>query len=261
MSKGVIYIANGKKYIEEAVQSARSLKNKMPGMNITLFSSEDVKSPYFNNVILIKNDKLCKECPHMAKQIYISRSPYEHTLFLDTDTYICDDISELFALLEKFDIAASHAALRVTHKDSLIPKSFPEFSSGAIVFRKSPEVKKIFSDWFSLYNQQRAGMNGKYIIQDQLTFREALYASNARIATLTPEYNCYFICPIYLEGPVKILHGRYPHMEYIAREINKKTKMRVFILGIGTLAFNDRHPLITLILQRFKYILKWRSRL
>lgn len=260
MSKGVIYIANGRKYIDEAMQSARSLKDKMPGMHVTIFSNEDIKSPYFDNVIVTKDDTLSRECPHMAKQIYIDKSPYDRTLFLDTDTYICSDISDIFDILEKFDIAASHAALRVTRKDSLVPKTFPELSSGVIVFKKSPEISRLFAEWFSLYKEHRTGIDGKCIVMDQPTFREALYRSDAKITTLPPEYNCYFNCPIYLEGPVRILHGRYPHMEYVAREINKKTKIRIFILGIGLLNFDDRHPLTTLVLQKLKYMLKWRSR-
>jgi alpha-N-acetylglucosamine transferase len=31
------------------------------------------------------------------------------TIFLDTDTYVIDNIDELFDLLERFDIAAAHA--------------------------------------------------------------------------------------------------------------------------------------------------------
>lgn len=35
-------------------------------------------------------------------------SPFEHTIFLDTDTFVCGDFSELFDLLDHFDIAMSH---------------------------------------------------------------------------------------------------------------------------------------------------------
>ena len=59
MSRGVIYIASGKSYIEEAIQSASSLKSKMPDMNITLFSSENIKSAFFDNVMVMKKKHNC----------------------------------------------------------------------------------------------------------------------------------------------------------------------------------------------------------
>ncbi len=43
----------------------------------------------------------------------MSASPYEHTLFLDADTYICDNINELFDLLELFDLALAHDTFRL----------------------------------------------------------------------------------------------------------------------------------------------------
>jgi len=55
MSRGIIYIATGEKYIKEALISAASLKDKMPDLSITLFSSKEVNSQVFNEVILINN--------------------------------------------------------------------------------------------------------------------------------------------------------------------------------------------------------------
>ncbi|MGD1805658.1 hypothetical protein ACP6PL_09495 [Dapis sp. BLCC M126] len=55
MSRGVIYIATGEKYINKALISAASLKEKIPDLPITLFSSKEVNSQVFNKVILINN--------------------------------------------------------------------------------------------------------------------------------------------------------------------------------------------------------------
>lgn len=83
MSKGVIYIATGEKYIQEALKSAASLKDKIPSLPITLFSSEYVSSKVLNEVILIENPQY----GWIDKITYISQTPYEETLFIDTDTY------------------------------------------------------------------------------------------------------------------------------------------------------------------------------
>ncbi|MDE5083200.1 MAG: hypothetical protein O4859_18895 [Trichodesmium sp. St18_bin1] len=73
MSRGVIYIATGEKYINEALISASSLKDRIPDLPITLFSSEEVNSQVFNKVILINNPQY----GWIDKVTYIPQTPYE----------------------------------------------------------------------------------------------------------------------------------------------------------------------------------------
>ena len=65
---------------------------------------------------------------------------------------------------------------------------------------------------------------------DKLAVREALYNSKLRIAALTPEYNCRFIMPGYVEYEVKILHGIHTDLPDIAKIINSYKKPRIFKL-------------------------------
>ncbi|EHK02479.1 hypothetical protein HRED_04318, partial [Candidatus Haloredivivus sp. G17] len=46
---------------------------------------------------------------------YMDKSPFNKTLLLDTDTLIVDDITELFDLLEQFDIAFAHNPKRISN--------------------------------------------------------------------------------------------------------------------------------------------------
>ncbi|MGD1716609.1 hypothetical protein [Dapis sp. BLCC M172] len=126
MSKGVIYIVTGEKYINEALISAASLKDKMPNLPITLFSSEEVNSELFNEVILIKNPQSEYGIIGKINQVrYISQTPYKETLFLDTDTYICHNFVERFTMLKNFDIAVAHAPNIIAYQVENVPKSFP----------------------------------------------------------------------------------------------------------------------------------------
>jgi hypothetical protein len=68
--------------------------------------------------------------------------------------------------------------------------------------------------------------------------RIALYRSKLRIATLALEYNCRFHAFGYLNGPVKILHGRIPgtrqkqaRLERVVRALNRHPIPRVFVGG------------------------------
>lgn len=235
MSKGVIYIAVGSQYVAEAVTSAASLKKCMSNLPITLYSSEPVASPYFNQVKVIDSPRY--DTPGIDKISNMYDSPYEYTLFLDSDTYICADLLEIFNLLDKFDMAVAHAPFRIapTHINGRewipyqfteIPESFPEMNTGVILYKKNYKVQHFFQKWLNLC-EQKVKNHGKPL-HDQATFRSVLYESELRTATLTPEYNCRFIFPVFVSGQVKVLHGRPPNFELIASKINSETGMRVF---------------------------------
>ena len=125
----------------------------------------------------------------------------------------------LFALLDAFDIALAHSPTRAIYEIEGVPDSFPEFNAGVILYRRSAGVKAAFRDWanqFARFQEQRdrgeicwLQPEGKRIyMHDQGALRAALYRSRLRIATLPPEYNCRFTKPGFVDGPVKIFHGR-----------------------------------------------------
>lgn len=228
MRQGAIYIATGRKYIEEALQSMGSLKAVAPSVHVTLFSNERIKSAYFDDLVLIDGTerdetfhKAAKVVPEgmVNKVYYMSRSPYERTLFLDTDTYVARDISDLFPLLDRFDIAVTHAPHRTLKalKSPLveIPPSFPVLNTGVVLFKNSEPMRAFFSEWLRLYPDPKyTGCN------DQAPFREALYHSDLRVATLIPEYNYRFGKRLAIGGVIKILHGRHPNMPGVAKRMD-----------------------------------------
>lgn len=234
---GVIYIATGAKYIQEACVSATSLKANSPQLSVTIFADTYVQCPNFTNRVFL--DKPSFSFLDKVKNIYYS--PYKYTLYLDSDTYICSDISELFMLLDKFDIAVAHAPGRIASGSNYnikgIPDSFPEMNAGVILFKKSNKLKKFFNIWLNLYLEDirlhKEVGDTRHNVHDQPSFRCALYNSSLRIATLPPEYNCRFVFPCYVCRNVKILHGRHPNLLSIAEQINSTVKKRVFIPGSG----------------------------
>ena len=243
MSKGVVYIASGQKFIDEACNSAASLKGVMPNMPLTIFCNDGSvsASAHFENVIPINGARF----GFIDRIINISSSPYDYTLFLDTDTYVCEDLTDLFALMETFDIAVAHAPYRAVYQVAGVPDSFPEFNAGVILFKKSPKIRTMFSEWRNLYERDSkkelqwlhpsAKTMFKGYINDQPTFREALYHSNLRIATLPSEYNCRFILPGFVHHKGKILHGRHKDLQAIESAINAQAVPRAYIMRFGTL--------------------------
>ncbi|MCA9912304.1 MAG: hypothetical protein KC496_03110 [Anaerolineae bacterium] len=224
MVNGVIYVATGDKYIEEALYSAASLKRYMPHLPVTLFTDRDVESPYLDQLVLVDEAHSAKR----AKIHYMSQSPYERTLFLDTDTYICGDLTDTFDMLDHFDLAAVHENGQETYPVEQVPTSFPEYNSGVILFQNTERVRAFFQQWQTIFDSETWIVKGRHF--DQPSFRQALYESDLRIATLTSQYNCHFVDGGCVAGEIKILHRRsnfdFPVVEKV---LNQTIRPRIYI--------------------------------
>lgn len=224
MQRGIIYIATGEKWVEEALFSAKSAKQYMPDLPITLFTDIPITSPYVDTVVPIENPAYGLR----DKVTYMQKSPYERTLFLDTDTYFCAGVEELFTLLDRFEFAAMHRGGSQGYPVPDIPDSFPEYNSGVLLFRKTAAVNQLFHNWLTTYDQQDWSVNGRHY--DEPALREVLYKSQLCFGTFTAQYNCRFIDGVYLAGTVKILHRRSEHrMEDVAVVANRYQGERVII--------------------------------
>lgn len=178
---GVIFVATGD-YARAAVQAAASIRKTCPGLGIHLFTDNtQIPVGNFDGVSTITN-------PHMRSKVdYFALSPFERTLYLDTDVMVVEDIREMFGLLDRFDLAIAHAHARNQISTNeiwrhTIPESFPQMNSGVVLYKNEPAVVKLFTDWSAAYKE--AGFK-----KDQVTLRELLWICDLRIATLPPEYN------------------------------------------------------------------------
>lgn len=258
MSTGVIYYSTGEYYLDEAEQSAASLKDVMPNVDVTIYSDIEPDTEHFDQFIDIKP----KKHPWLHRITYLKNTPYDKTLFLDTDTYIHDDIGELFKLLDRFDIAAAHTPGRFNpeydyQRDT--PESFPDFNCGVILYNNSPDVIDVFDRWESGYRQY-ADSN----LTDQPFFTDAVYQSDVNITVLPREYNCRFMFPGFLYGSPKILHGRdrseYSKLaallsqnQYTPRVYTGGNHRRVYKMSDGRLNRPLKYP--SDLLQRFRELL------
>lgn len=239
-SHGIIYVASGDSFIEEACRSATSVKAHMPDVPITLFTHQAVEHEALDEV-KIDEALFDTEAAKRLKVECLQRTPYSRTLFLDTDTYVCDDVSELFTLLDGFDLAAAHAPNRLYFDKgdypSNLPESFPEFNTGVLVYDSDkPAVQNLLEDWVTCYEEMRElGAD-----RDQISFREELYRSSAAFTTLTPEYNCRFSFPVYLQGSAKILHAHHSNFEFAEAVLNSESHRRTLQPWMTTASLWDR---------------------
>lgn len=225
VSKGVVYIAGGQAYIDEAKKSATSLKEHNPDLPITIFADRSVDYDIFDDIIRIEGfiddpgDSILT--PDMIQ--------YDLNLYLDTDTYICSDIEDVFDVLDRSDIGVAHNPGRNWWAKDVydrlaidIPDSFPEYNTGVVAYRDSEPVRELFDNWKSIYHDLDHTHN-------QPAFRATLYRSDLNIATLPQEYNFMVEYVGFASGKVKILHaGSSPRdLSEFERVINDDIGRRV----------------------------------
>jgi alpha-N-acetylglucosamine transferase len=76
----------------------------------------------------------------------LAQSPYDHTLYLDTDTIVLtSELSSLFRLADSFDVGMAETSI----DDSFSHKFFgrPLFNSGVMLYRKNARTTRWLEEW------------------------------------------------------------------------------------------------------------------
>jgi hypothetical protein len=93
-SCGVLYVAFKDKFIREAIGSATSLKKVSPGLHVSLFCDADPKAACFDHA------RVVSITGWRCKVDYLPQSPYERTIYLDSDTKVVFPIEDVFETLD-----------------------------------------------------------------------------------------------------------------------------------------------------------------
>lgn len=180
-SRGVIYAATGELYLETARRSARSLRKYCPGLHITLFSDINDKSGLFDTVRVLPKAHI------RSKVDAICDSPYDDTLYLDTDTIVREDITGLFDLLDRFDICIARVVLWHNPKhqkywQTPMPPCFTEPNTGVVLYRRNEKMNQFLEDYRKAF--YACGNSN-----DQITMRELIWTSDVHYYVLPEQYN------------------------------------------------------------------------
>lgn len=247
MIKGVIYVAIGDKYIREAVVSAQSLKKHSPNLHVTLFTTSEVEVPCFDSV-LPAHIPPGLDYMNLRKAGSLLKSPYMHTLYLDADTYICGDISDMFQLLGRCDIAMCFSSRRrPPNYTGEIPEWFPERNSGVILYQNTPKVMRLFEEWLDICRENYRKSKSGY---DQVSMWTALYRNEeVCLGALSTEFNCRVACPMMVGSRVYIIHG-HGDVKALAHEVTRYKGMRVYLPSIGIVNKKQNREAIALLRQK-----------
>ena len=234
--RGIIYAVYGADYRKELIHSAKSVKRQMPEVPITVFADANVDHELIDACVGF--EKALTPSENLIRAL--DRSPYERTIYLDSDVYASEPVGELFEMLERFDLGVVMDPLQSAgYDDDPHLSGVPWYNSGVICYRSSPQFSQFIRSWLDVFN-------GYDSVQDQPAFRRALFDSGIRYVTLPPTYNCFYaVCPGYINGPVKLFHGRLCEtdgakglrMKYnperTRKRLNATSAPRVYHQGLG----------------------------
>lgn len=193
---GVIYVATDDDLVREAVLSAKSVKqhNNVP---ITLVTNSSARHEVFDNYAQLDNPQE----NWLDKIAGMMKSPYERTLYLDTDTYIAGNFTELYAWLDRYDFAAFPQVCHNTDDIHGIPDTLKEYCTGVLLYRDGLDA--FFDKWYDNLDKNIEVYHG-----DIAAFRQTVWETDVQVASLPAEYNCKPRWAGTLHNDVVILHER-----------------------------------------------------
>jgi hypothetical protein len=226
-----MYSAAGKPNVAAALVSARSSLRHNPVPHV-LFAAPPPTDAGSAEGLSIEPFEASGN-PYLDKIANMRRSPFERTIFLDSDTYVTREIVHLFELLDRYEIAAALAPGYRGLNDPDVPAAFSEFNTGVVAWRACDRVAEFMSSWQETYAAwqseppfDRAGESrGK---ADQPAFRRCAWQHGMRIVVLPPEYNYRTGEPATVVGPVRVVHGRHEDYRRVAAVLNERMGARAF---------------------------------
>lgn len=221
-AQGVLYIAFGKKYHHETRRSITSLRKVSPDVPIAVITDQEWQENPVPDLFIIRDN----EESFMSKPVYMSESPFDKTLFLDTDTVIAKDITPIFGLLDWYDVGVRFDGPQLNEPNGL--HFHTQCNSGVILLGKSQIVVEMFEIWLDEYNVAKSTMTGSSDIADSRGLGDQRYLSIAiakskvRPVHLASYLNFALFETIITYSPPVIYHGRLDEMEMLDAEISGK---------------------------------------
>ena len=219
--RGALYAASGKENFLEAMTSAHRVREVLPALPIAIASDQDHGNDgVFQQVLLLESPLM--NCGDKIQGMKLS--PFAETLFLDPDTWVADDPSEVFSLLERFPMAVSHAPYRDALPIKGIPAAFPELNTGVIAFRKGESWLHFLRLWEAAYAEME-------VKADQPSFRKVAWESGVPFSVLPPEFQFRTMthCFAGYRSRVRIIHGRHMNIQRLAEDLNRSDEARVYV--------------------------------
>jgi hypothetical protein len=222
MNQGVLYVASGEDFVLEATNSAQRVAD-IGNVPIAIVTDADVLSDGNPFDCVISQPKMANSWG--IKPAAIQQTPFDQTIYLDTDTYVADPD----ALRDIFDLLDNNIPITLTHdthasadhhysfERSSVPYTYPWYNTGVIGFRMD-RVAPLLESWVK-YQQKFERQVPE--INDQAAFRHAIYDAPFHPHVLPTEYNYRTMFTTILCEDVRIIHAHAANLEEIATMVNR----------------------------------------
>lgn len=247
---GFVYVVNTESYLREAMLSLASLRICMPNASVAIVTHEElfVDDP---SVIWIP---LTQSYDSPIVKWEAVRCPFDRFIFLDSDTRVLRELSELFTCLDAFDCALAHEPTRGWDYSSSASPPFCELNTGVMAFKKSEAVIEFFRLWRNTYETMRIK---QHLLNDQPSFREVLWDKrDIRLCTLPSEFHLVTGRPASITWHAHVLHGRN-NLDALSNIVNEAIAPRAFVPVYGVFpGYSGRRCMIKTWLQFTKQVLR-----
>jgi len=181
MNSGYLYVCyseDGRKnrfFRNQFLVSYESLKRVVPNSNVTLYTNINFENDLgINNVIYDKNI----EKSHIAKAVGLLKSPYDKTIFLDTDTVVHRPVIDtIFEVLDEFDFTCCHAS------QHYVRTIYPDLNTGLLGVKKNDFTDMQIANWS---HEFQTLFQTEGIRSDQYSFRNIFMKYKKHFYILPP---------------------------------------------------------------------------
>lgn len=176
-------------FFKEFLKSYNSLKKVLPESKVCVHTNIDFDNSYgIDHVILDNNFPPSSIC----KAYGLLLSPFDNTIYLDTDTLIHKpSIDQIFIALKDFSFCAAHGT------QNSCGYIYPDFNTGVIGFKKSLDSLAKVNNWINYHNDFASELISKNRIKeksdlhnDQFSFRK-LFLESKKDFYILPQYFNY----------------------------------------------------------------------
>ncbi|NEV65002.1 glycosyltransferase family 8 protein [Thiorhodococcus minor] len=234
---GILYCCFGEHFISQAIYSATSVKKYNPSIPIAIYTNRTdiaMEKQCFDIIIegyhkeSLERIFLNPKRMHSSKIISLTSTPFDKTLYIDTDSVCNGDLSEIFLLLRHFDFVFTNEDISEREYDENLKRTAPVrlisiqgrgLNAGVFGYSLSNNSKQFIEEWIKsfLIKAQKDPDSGSWQgVNDQAALNESK-KTDITYATI-PNYYYNATPRIWRElhaigmlDRVKIFHAHWMH--------------------------------------------------
>ncbi len=188
MSKGVVYNSvQSKSHVIEARKSVASVRKFHPDWRVAIHTDRNRVHSEYDDVIPCDLALSNANHPYRAKIEAMIHSPYDETLYLDTDTELRKPIDHVFEVFPDYDMASCYAMGKSYGHTPAYLDCMAEYNAGVIFWKKTKRTDDFFQQWLRYFDENK---NLSPPPTDQFSFMLAVHKNpHFRVAMLSIHYN------------------------------------------------------------------------